>query len=64
MSELFITLEGYPENVQRIADAIEYVFPGLIAWVQSEDCTESVTIKIEGYENPAMPSSMLKKAAA
>ncbi len=55
MSELSIILEGLPEKVQRIADAIEDAFPDLVAWVQSDDETGDITIKIEGYEVPRMP---------
>ncbi len=53
MSELSIKLEGFPEKVQRIADALDEAFPGMVAWVQSQDdVADDVTIKIEGYEVP------------
>ncbi len=55
MSELSIRLEGFPEKVQRVADAIEDSFPGLISWVQGFDATGDLTIIIEGFENPSMP---------
>lgn len=65
MSELSIKLEGFPEKVQRIADALEEVFPGMVAWVQSaDDDADGITIKIEGYEVPRMPMQKLRRNAA
>jgi TolB-like protein len=55
MSQLSIRLEGYPEKVQRIADALDAAFPGMVDWDLSENLTEGTTIKIEGVEKPAMP---------
>ncbi len=52
MSELSIRLEGFPEEVLRIADVLEEAFPGLLAWVQSRDVPVDATIKIEGYKVP------------
>ncbi len=51
MPNLRVTLEGYPEKVQRIADVIEVSFPSVLAWVQA-DCRSDIAIKIEGYEIP------------
>ena len=53
MSELSIKLEGFPEKVQRIADALENTFPGMFEWVLSPDAKCDVTIQIEGFEVPA-----------
>ena len=55
MSLLAIRLEGYPEKVQRIADAVDDAFPGMVAWDQSENLPDGATIRIEGIERPAMP---------
>lgn len=41
MSDLTIALQGYPENVQRVADAIEAAFPGLKTWVIRNCLTKS-----------------------
>ncbi len=64
MSKLSIKLEGYPEKVQRIADALEDTFPGLICWVQTFDRCKDVTIAIEGYENPSITLQTLRRNAA
>jgi hypothetical protein len=55
MSELSIKIEGYPERVQRIADAIENIYPDMLVWVMSDEETGATTVKIEGYEMPSMP---------
>ena len=64
MSDLAITLQGYPEKVQQLADALEDAFPGLIIWVQSLDETDGAVIKIEGFEHPAMPLRLPRPLAA
>ena len=64
MSDLSIKLEGYPENVQRIADVIDAAFPGLLVWVQSAEPSGNITIKIEGYEIPKMPVHASRRVAA
>ena len=60
MSQLSIKLEGYPEKVQRIADALDDAFPGTVAWSLSEDLTNGTTIKIEGLERPLRPAQALQ----
>lgn len=50
MSNLTIKIEGLPERVQRLADAIEQALPGKMIWVQSAETTRHDTIKIEGIE--------------
>ena len=55
MSQLSIRLEGYPEKVQLIADALDDAFPGMVAWDVSEDLTDGITVKIEGLEKPVLP---------
>lgn len=64
MSDLSIKLQGYPENVQRIADVIDAAFPGLLVWVQSAEPAGNITIKIEGYEIPKMPAHASRRVAA
>lgn len=64
MSGLYIQLEGYPEKIQLIADALEEAFPGLIDWVSSGHNTGSTTIKIEGYEIPFTSFQTQRKNAA
>ena len=64
MSELSIKLEGYPEKVQRVADAIDAAFPDLMAWVSCSEDTDSISIKIEGYELPVMPMQAPRPIAA
>ena len=53
MSGVSIKLEGFPEDIQRIADVLEEAFPGMMTWVLSEDFADNGTIRIEGYEIPA-----------
>lgn len=50
MSNLAIKIEGLPERVQGMADAIEAAFPGRMVWVQSTETSRRDTIKIEGIE--------------
>ncbi len=64
MSELSIQLEGFPEKVQRIADALEEAFPGMVVWVQSEGVPDGNAVKIEGYEAPSMPMRASRSQAA
>ncbi len=64
MCELSIKLEGFPEKIQRIADAIEDAFPGLIAWTPSDEVAETATIRIEGVETAATPFGMPGRIAA
>ena len=64
MSDLSIKLEDYPENVQQIADVIDAAFPGLLVWVQSAEPIVGITIKIEGYKVPRMPTSVSRQIAA
>jgi hypothetical protein len=52
MSELYIKLEGYPEKVQRAADAIEAAFPELISWIQARGASQEITIAIKGHDRP------------
>jgi len=52
MSGLCIKLEGYPEEVQRVADALEKSFPGMLVWVLSDDTTDGIRIAVEGFELP------------
>ena len=62
MTGLLITVEGFPEKVQRVADAIEDAFPGTFAWVSSLDCRGATVIKIEGREYPLTPLHVVVKA--
>jgi hypothetical protein len=55
MSDLSIRIEGLPETVQRIADALDEAFPGQIAWTQTADYGKEITIAIEGFEMPSKP---------
>ena len=64
MSELFIVLEGLTEQVQQLADVIEEAFPGSIIWVQSEDETADIAIKIQGDEVPGRPLRKSQRIAA
>jgi len=64
MSELSIKLEGFPEKVQRIADVLEEAFPDMFIWVQSQELTDGISIKIDGYEMPAMPTQAPRPLAA
>ena len=64
MPELSIKLEGYPEKVQRVADAIDAAFPDLMAWISCPEDTDGVSIKIEGYELPVMPMRAPRTLAA
>lgn len=64
MSELCIKVEGYPEKAQRIADAIDEALPGMLAWALSQDSTDDVVTKLEGYEVPSMPRRMSQLRAA
>ena len=64
MHELVIKLEGFPETVQHIADVIDDAFPGKFAWIQAVDYAEILTIKVEGYEVPCMPTHIVGEIAA
>ena len=64
MPELSISLEGYPEKVQRVADAIDAAFPDLMAWISCPEDTDGISIKIQGYELPVMPMKAPKPIAA
>lgn len=63
MHELVIKLEGFPETVQHIADVIDDAFPSRIAWIQAADAG-TLTIKVEGYEMPSMPTHIVGDLAA
>jgi len=64
MPELAIKLEGYPEKVQRVADAIDAAFPDLMAWISCPEDTDGISIRIEGYELPIMPVQASRTLAA
>ncbi len=64
MSGLSIKLEGFPEKVQRVADVLEEAFPGIFVWVQSQELTDGIMIKIDGYEMPTVPTQAPKPLAA
>ena len=64
MCGLSIKLEGFPEQVQRIADVLDEAFPGMMVWVQADDDTDGIAVKIEGFENPVMPMQVPRPIAA
>ena len=64
MPDLSIKLEGYPEKVQRVADAIDAAFPDLMAWISCPEDTDGISIRIEGYELPVMPMREPRTLAA
>ncbi|RYF13315.1 MAG: hypothetical protein EOO77_15735 [Oxalobacteraceae bacterium] len=64
MHELAIKLEGYPEKVQRVADAIDAAFPDLMAWISCPEDTDGISIIIQGYELPVMPVRASRALAA
>ena len=64
MAELSIKLEGYPEKVQRVADAIDAAFPDLMVWTSCPEDTDGISIGIQGYELPVMPMRAPRPIAA
>ena len=55
-------LEGFPEDIQRIADVLEDAFPGMMNWGQSQDVTDDIMIKVDGYKVPAWADTINAQA--
>ncbi len=49
LSGVKITLEGRPDVVQRMADALETAFPGDMIWLDVAQTVGVETVAIEGY---------------
>ena len=52
-SGMRVVLEGLPERVQEIADALDCAFPGLLTWLQWAEPDRDHRIHLEGVKSPS-----------